>query len=553
VDQVGWYTSLELDAQDNPHVSYWNVSTADLMYARRVGGVWMVDTADGSANEVGRHTSLALDAQGNPHVSYYDETALDLKYARKSGGVWTIEIADASGNLWGYSTSLALDTQGNPHVSYYDESVGDLKYARKSGGAWTIETADGSANDVGGYSSLVLDAQGNPHVSYGDLATDTYDVKYARKSGGVWTTEIADGPATAVYTSLALDAQGNPHVSYADGGSAVLDLKYARKSGGVWTIETADGSANFVGYFASLALDAQGNPHVSYVDVTTSDVKYAHAAVRVLNPLGAVTWPVGSLQEVQWSGVGPVAIRLSVDGGDGDEVLATGVIANTIALRVPHLPTRFARIVVDRSSPPSTAASDSFFAIDATIALAKFDATAGADGKTVALTWQTSPGPEADVRYKLESAPVESDVFAPIHAGLLDRSEYIDGAPGPSARYRLIAVNGLGEEYVVGEAGVAASLSGGRSLSVSPSVARGGGVEVAFRAASDLLASDVSIFDASGRLVRRLVSGSLPAGVHTVTWDGRDARGVAAGAGAYFVRLAWGGQGRETQRVTLLH
>ena len=67
---------------------------------------WIVEAADGSANQVGSFASLALDASGNPQVSYQDVTTNDLKYARKSGGVWTIETADASLNSVGYFTSL---------------------------------------------------------------------------------------------------------------------------------------------------------------------------------------------------------------------------------------------------------------------------------------------------------------------------------------------------------------------------------------------------------------------------------------------------------------
>jgi hypothetical protein len=47
----------------------------------------------------------------------------------------------------------------------------------------------------------------------------------------------------------------------------------------------------------------------------------------------------------------------------------------------------------------------------------------------------------------------------------------------------------------------------------------------------------LEVYDASGRLVRELLTGALPAGDHTAAWDGRDAGGRPAPAGVYFVRL----------------
>jgi hypothetical protein len=47
----------------------------------------------------------------------------------------------------------------------------------------------------------------------------------------------------------------------------------------------------------------------------------------------------------------------------------------------------------------------------------------------------------------------------------------------------------------------------------------------------------LSLHDVQGRLVRILVDDRQPAGLYTVTWDGRDGRGRGVAAGVYFVRL----------------
>lgn len=61
----------------------------------------------------------------------------------------------------------------------------------------------------------------------------------------------------------------------------------------------------------------------------------------------------------------------------------------------------------------------------------------------------------------------------------------------------------------------------------------------------------VSVYDIRGALVRRLVDDAVPAGVHRVTWDGRDGRGKGVGSGVYFCRLQ-AGEFAETKRMVLL-
>jgi len=50
-------------------------------------------------------------------------------------------------------------------------------------------------------------------------------------------------------------------------------------------------------------------------------------------------------------------------------------------------------------------------------------------------------------------------------------------------------------------------------------------------------AARVTVLDAQGRLVRTLVDGALPAGVHILEWDGCHESGRPAGSGVYFYKL----------------
>lgn len=543
----GFYGSLALDAQGNAHISSYDVVTDNLEYHSRIGSVWSSEAVDGPG-DVGFFTSIALAPQGNPRISYIDNTNADLKFASKGGGAWTVETVDATGAY--FATSLALDAQGNPHVSYHSTATGDLRYAVRIASAWVIETVD-SPDQVGWHCSLALDAQGNPRISYFDNTND--DLVYASKSGGVWTIQVVDSiGSVGEYTSLALDAQGNPRVSYFDAANA--DLKFAARGGSSWSIETVD-ATGAVGSHTSLALDPQGNPVVSYRDDDNDDLRISSSAVRVAGPSGGATWAVGSLQEIRWAGAGAVDISISVDGGRTFDLLRNDYIENALAVRVPHAPTRFAQIRVQRANPLSVAFSDSFFSIDAAIALAKFDARAIDAGAVaaVALAWETAPGPEAEIRYRVERAVGAGADFAPIHAGLLAARETIDREEGAGgdARYRLVAVNGLGEEYVLGETRAALALRDDSALAAFPNPARGGSTSVLYRVP---LAGRVAldVYDASGRHVRALVAGAFAAGVRSAAWDGRDDAGRNVAAGAYWLRLASPSGFAAAERVTVI-
>jgi uncharacterized repeat protein (TIGR01451 family) len=319
---VGLFTSLALDVEDRPHISYQAYGVADLKYAHHDGSAWVSETVedtgamgaftslalastgrphigycgsvyispitvtlvkyaayDGSAwitetvdsvGQTGGYTSLALDSGDRPCMSYFDSSTAGLMYAHRDGGDWVTETVDSAGDGGGY-TSLALDGDDHPHISYYHGPDGDLKYARWTGATWISETVD-STGDVGLYTSLALDKDNQPHIAYclgGAAAAGCTHLKYAYYSGTAWVTATVAEGDTLEYTSLALDAAGLPRIAYRD----FRGLRYAYYDGAAWSAETVDGGE--VGRYPSLALDSSGYPHVSYHDQPGSSLRYA--------------------------------------------------------------------------------------------------------------------------------------------------------------------------------------------------------------------------------------------------------------------------------------
>jgi hypothetical protein len=61
----------------------------------------------------------------------------------------------------------------------------------------------------------------------------------------------------------------------------------------------------------------------------------------------------------------------------------------------------------------------------------------------------------------------------------------------------------------------------------------------------------LTVFDVTGRVARPLIDGDMAAGMHQVTWDGRDARGTAVASGTYLYRLeAWSPNGELAFHTT---
>lgn len=282
VDDSGYsgaFPSLALDSQNNPHISY--RARSMLKYASWTGLEWTFRSI-GSTGEFGSYNSLVFDANDNPKLSYKETWDSELRYASFNGRDWIIYTVDSVGSEIGSSgsyNSLALDVFGNPHICYMQSiPSGGLKYAHYNGSSWHLETIDSGGAGVGFDTSIAVDSAGRVHISYYSFIVGTFDcyLKYAVSSGSGWEiTAVDEGNGVGQDTSLALDSNGNPHISYYDGGNG--DLRYASFNGSEWNIRIID-SIGDVGESTSLALDTNDEAHISYYDRTNTDLKYVHIA-----------------------------------------------------------------------------------------------------------------------------------------------------------------------------------------------------------------------------------------------------------------------------------
>jgi len=67
---------------------------------------------------------------------------------------------------------------------------------------------------------------------------------------------------------------------------------------------------------------------------------------------------------------------------------------------------------------------------------------------------------------------------------------------------------------------------------------------IRFQVTSDRDDVELGIYDAAGRMVKKLAHGEYGKGIHSIVWDGYDVRGIGSPPGVYFVALNCGGRDR---------
>ena len=177
VNDVGYYISITLGADNFPVISYQDNTNLDLKVVKCGNAACSsgntLTTVD-STGDVGYDISITLGADNFPVISHLDYTNLDLKVAKcgnaacSSGN--TLTTVDSTGNV-GSHTSITLGADNFPVISYHDGTNLDLKVVKCGNAACssgnTLTTVD-STGDVGHHTSITLGADNFPVISYRD-------------------------------------------------------------------------------------------------------------------------------------------------------------------------------------------------------------------------------------------------------------------------------------------------------------------------------------------------------------------------------------------------
>jgi hypothetical protein len=241
---AGRFCALAFAPNGNAYLSYYHnekdylsqgsdeliTVTSELRVATRdTSGAWSIATVD-SGGDVGQWTSIAVDANSHPSVSYYDATHGDLLLAQSDGSTWTNTVLSSDGN-YGTHTALAIVDPYRGFVAYRNEDTGDLRvygYDRQRDyrSDWTV-----ASNIQCRGISLTTDTDGRAVVSYRDGRNG--DLWLSVGKGITWQQSFVDTLASE--TSIAMSADGLPSLSY-NRGQTRGELKYVKFSG--WRTES---------------------------------------------------------------------------------------------------------------------------------------------------------------------------------------------------------------------------------------------------------------------------------------------------------------------------
>lgn len=290
VAQGASFSSLALDSKQRPHISYADAGTVPgckLRYVYWNGTSWNNQAVPLNAETIAYYTSIVLDADDNPSISFYEydgprgsDFRVRMRVVTRAAKEWHVRTVDGQ-NQSGKFNALAVDAEGHMHLGYANVNAGtaSVRYGYWDGNSWNLDEVEGLDQDklfyVGYSVCIALDKEGNPHLSYMNYSSPA--VKYAVRKDGHWQIEVVDRLAKIAYpdrNSIIVNDDGVPYIGYFDAGTG--SLKVAHREGQKWVAEVVD--TNGSGFASSLQID-RGTIWISYADEANGGIRVARATL----------------------------------------------------------------------------------------------------------------------------------------------------------------------------------------------------------------------------------------------------------------------------------
>ncbi len=441
---------------------------------------------------------------------------------------------------------LLYDALDKPHIftarSNADYQIIEHRF-KDSEGQWQVETITYFYKE-GGKFIYELSADIGPDHSFHLLLlktrsdVDSYDfldawidshLYYVTNATGSWERELVhdyDMPYTydmciksSIRQDIKIDNDGYAHVAFGVQISGAYDpsrLMYATNKSGTWEIETAlsnvYGPVDDAGWFPSLCLDNDGVPHIACIylnRVLTHSVTYSK--LLLLRRIAPGNWSLGVVAEYDDGYYG-------ADGRD-----YTGALCH---------------LVFDTDNTPHIIFSD----IAAThwdwqrLNVGNIRYGVYRDGAWDLTTIYRQPLPEGffDAIEMLWMCLVVSDQTNTIH--VIGQEIEVTGE-GEYTCSLLEFAWPKDPTHVIEESG--GSLPDEVNLSQNYPNPFNPGTCIMFDLPRRSRVT-LTVFNLLGQPVNTLVCGELPAGSHSITWDGTDQQGEKLPTGVYFYRLETG-------------
>ena len=353
---MGRYASLVMDSNDKVHISYCCYSCQKLSYATNANGVndFDFDRDYPDYGQVGWFTSIALDFNNKPYISYYDILNNDLMMVEKTGTYWSSVLTVIGDGSVGTYSSIDVKTNGKICISYYNSTTSDLCYVMQSSVplaptllsatsgdqhnvlSWTTPTDNGGSS-VTGYKLYRGTTSGNESIlttlgtvlTFNDTGLTNGQIYYYKVRA---VSALGDGEMSNELNATPSTVSTAPQNLHALSGDAFVALDWGTPSnnGGaaisnyqVWRGSTSGGETllmeigNTLAYNDTSALNGQ----TYYYVVKAKNVRGLSTASNEVTgiPIKPISAPSSPRNLVATPGNGQVSLTWDAPMDDGGE------------------------------------------------------------------------------------------------------------------------------------------------------------------------------------------------------------------------------------------